>query len=112
MTAMTDEFMREMIAKTKDYAVVILKTGPNWNKPQAQTVIWEHGRRNFMLKAQGLLPIVCPISEEGDVKGIGIFNASVAETKKIMNGDPAVKEGVLAYEVHGCRSFPGDCLPK
>jgi len=29
-----------------------------------------------------------------------------------MDQDPAVKEGVLVYEAHPCRSFPGDCLPE
>ena len=29
MTAITDEFMREMSSKTKPYCIVILKAGPN-----------------------------------------------------------------------------------
>jgi hypothetical protein len=28
-----------------------------------------------------------------------------------MDEDPAVKAGVFVYEVHPCRSFPGDSLP-
>jgi len=28
-----------------------------------------------------------------------------------MDEDPAVKEGIFTYELHPCRSFPGDCLP-
>jgi len=27
-----------------------------------------------------------------------------------MKDDPAVKQGVLVYELHRCRSFPGDSL--
>jgi hypothetical protein len=50
--------------------------------------------------------------EGSDVAGIGIFNASVEEVDRLMRDDPAVKEGVLLYELHSCRSFPGDQLPK
>jgi hypothetical protein len=112
MTEITDEFMREMISQTKNYCVVILKTGPNRNKGGVEKTIWEHGRRNFHLRASGLLSIVCPISDGSNVSGIGIFNANSDEVKSIMDEDPGVKEGVFVYEIHACRSFPGDCLPK
>ncbi len=81
------------------------------SRPGAEKIIWEHARRNFFLRARGLLPIVCPITDGGDLAGVGIFNADVDEVKSIMDQDPAVKEGVLVYEAHPCRSFPGDCLP-
>ena len=111
MTAITDEYMREMISKTRKYSIVILKAGPNKNKDGAEKIIWEHGRRNFELRADGVLPIVCPISDGSNVSGIGIFNATIEEVKKIMDEDPAVKAGVLVYETHACRGFPGSCLP-
>ncbi len=76
-----------------------------------ESIIWEHGRRNFALRADGVLPIVCPVSDGSDVSGIGIFNASVEETKKIMDEDPGVQAGVFVYELHPCRSFPGSSLP-
>ncbi len=77
-----------------------------------KSIIWEHGRRNFELRAAGILPIVCPVTDESDVAGIGIFNASVEETRKIMEEDPGVQAGVFIYELHPCRSFPGASLPK
>ncbi len=104
--------MRQMTAKTKHYSVVILKHGPNWNKPGVEKIIWEHGRRNFALRRDGVLPIVCPISDGSEVSGVGIFNVSVDEVKKILSEDFGVKAGVFVYEVHDCRSFPGDCLPR
>ena len=112
MTEITDDFMRQMISRAREYCVVVLKAGPNRNKPGVEKIIWEHGRRNFALRAKGLLPIVCPISDESNVSGVGIFNANINEVKKIMDEDPAVKEGVFVYEIHPCRSFPGDCLPE
>jgi hypothetical protein len=43
---------------------------------------------------------------------IGIFDANLDEVKSIMDEDPGAKEGVFVYEIHACRSFPGDCLPE
>jgi hypothetical protein len=112
MTTITDEFMRQRISRTRQYCIVILKAGPKKHEDGVEKIIWEHGRRNFELRADGVLSIVCPISDGSDVSGVGIFNAPVEEVKKIMDEDPAVKAGVLVYETHACRSFPGDCLPK
>ncbi|MFL5734796.1 MAG: hypothetical protein ACJ78Q_16690 [Chloroflexia bacterium] len=111
MTNITDEFMLEMLSTTKPYCVLILWAGPNSNHPDREKIVWEHGRRNFVLRAEGLLSIVCPVSGGGEVSGIGIFNAAVEEVKKIMDEDPAVKAGVFVYDLYASRSFPGDCLP-
>lgn len=111
MTTISDEFMRKMLPLAKSYCVVILKVGPNRNEAGAENIIWEHGRRNFALRADGLLPIVCPVSDGSTIAGIGIFNASIEQVKTIMDNDPAIKAGILIYEIHACHSFPGDCLP-
>lgn len=112
MTSVTDEFMRRLLGTAKNYSVVILKAGPNRNRPGVEKIIWEHGRRNFALRADGVLAIVCPIVDESAVEGVGIFNASVEAVKKIMDEDPGVKGGVFLYEIHACRGFPGDSLPE
>jgi hypothetical protein len=112
MTTITDDFMRQMRAKTKQYTILILKAGPHRHEPGAEKIIWEHGRRNFALREEGVLSIVCPVSNDSEVAGIGIFNASVEDTKKIMDEDPGVQAGVFTYELLQCRSFPGDSLPE
>jgi hypothetical protein len=112
MTNITDEFMKQMLTTTKSYSIVILKSSPKRNSLEGvDSIIWEHGRRNFALRAEGVLSIVCPISDGSDVAGIAIFNASVEEVKSIMDEDPGVKAGVFVYEIHPCRSFSGDSLP-
>ena len=111
MSEITDEFMTQMLSRARDYSIVILKAGPNHSRPGADKIIWEHARRNFLLQAGGLLPIVCPITDKSDLAGIGIFNADIDLAKSIMDQDPAIKEGIFVYEAHPCRSFPGDCLP-
>lgn len=111
-TTITDELMRQRISATRQYCIVILKAGPKKNEEGADKIIWEHGRRNFALREAGLLSIVCPIADGSNVSGVGIFNATVEEVKKIMDEDPAVQAGVLTYETHACRGFPEDSLPK
>jgi len=80
----TDEYMKEMITKTREYTVVILKATQKRNEPGAEKIIWEHGRRNFSLREEGKLPIACPINDGTEVKGIGIFTTSVEETKRLL----------------------------
>ena len=111
MQTITDDYMQKMLATTKPYTVVILKTTSKRQEPDADKIVREHGRRNFALRAEGLLSIVCPVNDGSGVSGIGIFNTTVEETKKLMDDDPGVKAGIFTYEVHASRSFPGDSLP-
>lgn len=112
MATITDKYMMQMLPTVKQYSIAILKAGPKRNEPGVEKIIWEHGRKNFSLRADGLLSIVCPVSDGSEVCGIGIFNTTEAELKTIMDEDPGVKAGVFVYEIHPCRSFPGDSLPK
>jgi len=112
MTAITDEYMQQMLTKTKEYNIVLLKPGPRADDyPDIKRTLWEHARRNFSLRADGLLSIVCPVTAETGVSGMGIFKTSAEETRNIMDGDPGVQAGIFVYEIHPCRSFPGDSLP-
>jgi hypothetical protein len=111
MATITDEYMRQMISATRNYSVVTLKSGPNKHMEGVEKIIWGHGRRNFELRADGVLSIVCPVNDGSNVHGVGIFNAGVEEVKQIMDGDPGVQAGVFVYEIHACRGFPGASLP-
>lgn len=80
-------------------------------KDQSRPITWEHGRRNMALRAAGALSVVCSVTDGGEVAGIGIFAARVDEVREIMEGDPATEAGVLAYDLHPIRGFPGDARP-
>ena len=67
MTTITDESMRSMLSTTKPYCIMILKDGPNRQTPGVEKIVWEHGRRNFMLRADGVLAIVCPVAGDSEV---------------------------------------------
>jgi hypothetical protein len=111
VAVITDEFMREMRAKARGYSLVLLRRAAGYNEPGAGAVIWEHGRRNHSLRADGVLVIVCPVADDTEWAGIGIFDRTPEEAARIMDGDPAVQAGVLGYEVHPVHGFPGDSLP-
>jgi hypothetical protein len=111
MTTITDEYMREMLGKTRTYTAVFLKATPRRAEPGAGAIVWEHGRRNFALRAEGVLPVVCPVMDDSEWSGIGIFDATPEEVVRIMDGDPGVQAGIFTYEVHPVRGFPGSSLP-
>ncbi len=111
MTVITDDLMRDMLAKSKTYTLVLLKAMPKRYEPDAPPIVWEHGRRNFSLRADGRLAIVCPVMDDSGWSGIGIFDAGIEDVTRIMDEDPGVQAGVFTYEVHPVRSFPGDNLP-
>lgn len=110
MQSITNEQMQQMLMQTKAYTLVLLKSVPNVQKENLQQLIWEHGRRNFQLRAEGLLNIVAPVTQEHDLTGICVFNADATKVKEIMEEDPAVKEGIFTYEILPVMSFPGDAL--
>jgi len=78
LPSISDDFMRQGLASTRAYTIAIVRKGPAYDPPNSDPLIWEHGRRNYALRAAGLLSIVCPIRDATDVAGIGIFNAEPA----------------------------------
>jgi len=106
----SDDFMKEMLRKTRRYTLVVLHATPKRHGPGADAIVWEHGRRNFELRRDGLLRIVCPVVEKGSIAGICIFASDLDETRRVMDGDPAVEAGILTYETHSIAVFPKDSL--
>jgi hypothetical protein len=114
VTEITNEYMQQMLGQSKPYTVVLLSKGPNYRPDGDRSVIWEHGRRNFELRAEGKLAVVVPMGAgdgTSDVVGLGIFTTTPDETKALMATDPAILAGWLVSEVRLGRSFPGDALP-
>jgi hypothetical protein len=107
----TDDFMKEMLGRSREYTLVLLSATPERDAEGADELVWEHGRRNFELREDGRLAIVCPVADDSELAGIGIFKGSPEEIAAVMEDDPAVKAGLFTYEVHPVRGFPGDALP-
>jgi hypothetical protein len=113
----TDEMLRESLSRTQPYTIVILMAGPKFSPagpdrdPEVAKTIWEHGKRNFALRAAGLLAVVCPVADGTNITGVGVFAASPEDVDRIYSLDTAVKAGILGYEIHPTRTFPGSALP-
>ncbi len=107
----TDEFMHERLKLLKGYTLVLISQGPNWDSPDRNAIVWEHGRRNFGLRRQGDLAIVCPVGDDTPLSGLYIFSTDAETATAIMEGDPGVRSGVFVFEVHPIVGFPGDSLP-
>ena len=110
-TDITDEYMHEMLGKSKTYTAMLLRVTEKATQPEGEQIVWEHGRRNFALRAEGKLPIICPATDDTDWAGIGIFDATPEEVDGIMQDDPGVKAGVFTYELHPVFGFPASSLP-
>lgn len=111
MAEISNEYMQQMLGAIRSYCAVILKPGPNISIEGNENIIWEHGRYNFGMRADGLLSIVCPVVNGNNIRGIGIFNATEEKVNELMKNDPAIKAGIFIYEILTVRSFPGDSLP-
>jgi hypothetical protein len=114
MAEITDSFMHEMLGRTRIFTVLLLRVTDKYdpNAPpdsEQRKLVWEHGRRNFQLRASGELALVGP-AVEYPYAGIGVFNVPPTETARLMDEDPAVKAGIFSYELVSWRTFPGDKL--
>lgn len=116
LPTVTDEMLEASLATTRPYTVVILKAGPRFSPPgpdrdpEVAATIWKHGKRNFALRAAGLLRVVCPIADGSEVSGVGIFDAEPEEVDRILAADPAVMAEILRYEIHPTRTFSTSTL--
>lgn len=105
-----DEF-QALRATARSYTAVILHPGPNRGADDAMGIIYRHGMRNTRLYLDGTMPIVCPTADHSDFSGVGIFDATPETAAAIMDADPAVQAGILTYELHPVRGWPGSTLP-
>lgn len=91
-------FLKKGDVRTQDTATV--------NKLQAQHL--EHLTKMY---DDGKMDICGPLLEDGDIRGICIYNvASAEEATKLANDDPMVKSGRLKVEVHPFYSAKGVSL--
>lgn len=111
MTEIDDDDMQRELAASRIYTLLILHRTEGASGQATSDIVHEHARRNFALRADGILPIVCPAVDDGPYAGIGLFDATLEETDRIMRDDPGVAAGIFTYELHAVRGFPGDALP-
>ena len=75
--------------------------GARHGEPGVDKILWEHGRRNFALRAEGLLAIVCPVNDGSQVKGVGILGGYYARKSRRGRGAPVLDRAKLTEGKHG-----------
>ena len=111
LPAITDETMNARLQHVRGYTLVLLRVTDKFVRPEVDAIVWEHGRRNFALREQGVMPLVMPVNDDSDWAGIAVFDAPPDEVAAIMDHDPGVTAGIFTYEMHLVRGFPGSTLP-
>jgi len=87
----------------KRYVMAFLKKGPNRTKDsfKAANLQMAHMSNIKRLAEEGKLAIAGPFLDNGEYRGIYIFNVeTLEEAKKLTESDPAIKAGSLVMELH------------
>jgi uncharacterized protein YciI len=87
----------------KTYVMAFLKAGPN--RGQDSTAAAELQRAHMAnitrLAEEGKLVLAGPFADDGELRGIYIFNvSSVEEARRLTETDPAIQAGRLVMELH------------
>ncbi len=87
----------------RSYVMAFLKTGPNRSQSpeEAQQLQKAHLANIHRLAEEGTLVLAGPFLDDGDLRGIYIFNvATVDEAEALTATDPAIQSGRLVMELH------------
>jgi uncharacterized protein len=87
----------------RSYVMAFLKAGPNRgrSKEDAAKLQAAHMANINRMAAQGKLVLAGPFEDNGEIRGIYIFNvATVAEAEALTKSDPAIQARSLVMELH------------
>lgn len=87
----------------KPYVMAFLKKGPNRNQDSTEAAHLQQAHMDniFRMAAEGKLVVAGPFMDDGDIRGIYIFNVtSVNEARALTATDPAIQAGSLVMELH------------
>jgi uncharacterized protein YciI len=89
--------------KIKQYWFVMLTGGPNRSQDSATAATIQAGHMDNINKLYyaGKLKVAGPFGDDGEWKGIFIFDcATKEEVEKFLSTDPAIAAGRLNYTIH------------
>lgn len=87
----------------KQYILAFLKRGPNRDQDSATAarIQREHLDNIGRMAENGTLILAGPFLDDGDIRGIYIFNVkTIEEAEKLTATDPAINTGRLVMELH------------
>ena len=106
---------KKPIEQIRKYWFVLLKAGANRTQDSATAAKLQEGHLANIdrLYYEGKIKVAGPFGEKGDWKGIFIFDAeSREEVEKLLQTDPAIAAGRLAYEIKPWYTAPmGSFVP-
>lgn len=87
----------------KKYVMAFLKAGPNRDRTpeEAELLQRQHLDNITRMAEEGKLVVAGPFLDNGDIRGIYIFNVeTIEEAKALTETDPAIQAGSLVMELH------------
>lgn len=87
----------------KQYVMAFLKRGPNRSKDSLEAAQLQkaHLKNIIRLSKEGKLLIAGPFVDDGEIRGIYLFNVqSIEEAQKLTETYPAIQKGTLIMELH------------
>ncbi len=111
----TDNKEKKPIEQIRKYWFVLLKTGPNRGQDSATAVELQKGHIANIdrLYYEGKIKVAGPFGEKGDWRGLFIMDCeSKEEAEKLLQTDPMIAAGRLAYEIKPWYTAPmGSFVP-
>ncbi len=87
----------------RQYVMAFLKAGPNRSQDSLEAAQLQRAHLDNIgrLAEEGKLSLAGPFLDDGEVRGIYIFNVStIDEAKALTETDPAIQQGRLVMELH------------
>ncbi|MDA3952028.1 MAG: YciI family protein [Bacteroidales bacterium] len=87
----------------RKYVIAFLKRGPNRGQDSLEAAQLQkaHLENINQLAEEGKLVLAGPFLDDGDLRGIYIFNVrTIEEAQKLTETDPAIQKGSLIMELH------------
>lgn len=97
----------------KQYFLVLLKRGPIRNQDSAASAAIQKGHLDNITRLynEGKIDIAGPMGNDGDLRGIFIFNCETyEEVQQLCSTDPAIKAGRLIVEIYPWWAGKGSVL--
>lgn len=86
-----------------NYVMAFLKAGPNRDQDSLEAAKLQRAHMDNItrLANEGKLIVAGPFLDDGDIRGIYIFNVeTIEEAEALTKTDPAIKAGRLVMELH------------
>ena len=104
---------RDSTIVMQKYFVVFLKAGPTRSQDEEEAAEIQKRHLAYLerLYDQGHTSMTGPFADDGDIRGIVIYNtATLEQARRLAEQDPAVKAGRLLVEVHPWWTAKGSTL--